>query len=234
MIHALGKIGDAGSQLIELVFGQGDWGPSSRPLRLFEATYRSLRATAPVTMAIDDLQWVDDLSLALISYLLSAAEADRLPVALLAAGRPSAPVGALRGSLAQILRDDPLRAKIELQSLQREAGVALVRSLVPPIPTQRAEEVWRAAAGSPFWIVALSTDREAGGTGPTPAPAQRRCGELSAGTRSHRPPGGAGRGGGAAGLAGSAHPPRGPGAWQSWDRGRPRRARPDLARSNPR
>jgi predicted ATPase len=175
VIRRLGEIGADGALLMALAFDEGARERAPDPLRLFEATYRCLRGAAPAVLVIDDLQWVDELSLALVSYLVRAAEADRVPLALLAAGRPSANAGTLRGSLGQILPDEELRMEIELDPLPKEAGVALVRSLVPSTPPDEAARIWSAAAGSPFWIEALTIEGE--GVGDNLA---RRVHQLSA------------------------------------------------------
>ena len=43
------------------------------PIRLFELVHRAMRKRGPAVLTIDDLQWVDELSLALCHYLVRAA-----------------------------------------------------------------------------------------------------------------------------------------------------------------
>ncbi|HUH06712.1 MAG TPA: AAA family ATPase [Egibacteraceae bacterium] len=174
LIRTLGEMGAHGDRLADLAFGEGADDQASPPLRLFEAAYRCLQDAAPATLTIDDLQWVDELSLALVSYLLRAAQSDRTPLALLATGRPSANVGTLRGSLSQVLADDELRTEIELRPLTQAAGVTLVQSLAPSTPSDEAARIWTAASGSPFWIEALATEGETVGADLT-----RRMHQLS-------------------------------------------------------
>ena len=66
------------------------------PVRIFEAAHRALRALGPALVLVDDLQWVDELSLALCHYLVRAAEADAQPLALIAVARPSPNATSLR------------------------------------------------------------------------------------------------------------------------------------------
>ncbi len=158
LMRRLGKIGSHGARMTVLVGGDDrDAGPLD-PLRLFEATYRCLQEAAPAIVTIDDLQWMDEMSLALVSYLVRAAGVDQVPLALLATGRPSANAGTLRGSLAQILADVELRIEIDLEPLSEEAALTLVQSLVPSTSIDEARRIWAEAAGSPFWIEALTVD----------------------------------------------------------------------------
>jgi len=77
-----------GTALERLVFGVSDE-PSRDPLRALEAAHRALTGFGMAILAVDDLQWVDEPSVALIHYLLRAAEADERPFVVLAAARPS-------------------------------------------------------------------------------------------------------------------------------------------------
>jgi len=43
------------------------------PLRIFETAHRALRQVGRPLLLVDDLQWVDELSLALCHYLVRAA-----------------------------------------------------------------------------------------------------------------------------------------------------------------
>jgi predicted ATPase len=51
--------------------------PTLEPVRIFEAAHRALRSKGPALVLVDDVQWVDDLSLALCHYLVRAAGARR-------------------------------------------------------------------------------------------------------------------------------------------------------------
>ena len=69
LLRTLSKVPGAGSKLDEALFGTA---PSDdrplEPLRIFEAAHRALLGlTGTVLLCIDDLQWVDELSLALCS-----------------------------------------------------------------------------------------------------------------------------------------------------------------------
>lgn len=61
-------------------------GRNAEPLdavRIFEAAHRATRAIRPCVMLVDDLQWLDEVSLALCHYIVRGAHAERLPI-----GRP--------------------------------------------------------------------------------------------------------------------------------------------------
>src|SRR6266542_2023856 len=60
-----------------------------QPLRIFESAHRALRTVGPALILVDDVQWIDDLSLALCHYLVRAAHDRGEALALMAGGRPS-------------------------------------------------------------------------------------------------------------------------------------------------
>ena len=161
LLRALGRSPRGGRRLRAAAFGEQSWGATSAPLGLFEAAYRCLAERAPVIISVDDLQWIDELSTALLSYLLRASAADAVAVALVAAGRPSPTVGSLRDALAATLPPHSPLVQIELSPLPEDAGIAMVRSLAPAASPSDASRIWRAAAGSPFWIEALAIEGEA-------------------------------------------------------------------------
>src|SRR3982750_1249016 len=85
LLRALASVPGFGDALDEMLFR----GPSgTEPVRVFELAHRALAASAPALIVVDDLQWLDDLSLALVHYLLRGAAAANTAVRLLAAGRP--------------------------------------------------------------------------------------------------------------------------------------------------
>ena len=90
LLRTLSRVPIHGVALEAVAFGEQQWGQAGAPLRLFEAAYRCLADSEPVTLVIDDLQWVDDVSAALVSYLVRASQTDGVSLALLSAGRPRA------------------------------------------------------------------------------------------------------------------------------------------------
>jgi hypothetical protein len=74
-----------------------------QPLRIFESAHRALRMVGPALVLVDDVQWIDELSLALCHYLVRAAHDRGEPLALIAGGRPSPTSVSLGESLAQVL-----------------------------------------------------------------------------------------------------------------------------------
>ncbi len=124
-------------------------------IEIFEAAFRAL-PVEPLVLLADDLHWFDETTMALCHYVLRAAAAEHRPVALIAAGRPSIRARELDRALERL----PVgRARIVLQPLGREDGVRLVRQLDPSVESAAAEDVWRRAAGSPFWIEQLAFGR---------------------------------------------------------------------------
>lgn len=123
-------------------------------MHILEAANRALEAAGPAVILADDLQWVDGLSLALCHYLVRAAETSGAPLALIAAGRPSANDASLSVSLAQVLPGQRL-TRLELGPLASGEALELARSLAPGLGDAQAREVASLAGGCPFWVEAL-------------------------------------------------------------------------------
>jgi predicted ATPase len=134
-----------------LVFG-GPEQESRDPLRVFEAAHRTLASSDPMLIAIDDLQWVDDLSLGLIHYLLQAAAASGNPLIVVAAARPSSAVAAFAAGVDAVVPADR-RAHIELGPLALEEGPLCA----PSTRNRRCRGSGALAPGSrsPFWLQSL-------------------------------------------------------------------------------
>lgn len=160
--------------LLRTLSGQRDWvpalfsGPSHGgetaldPIRIFEAAHLAVDRLGRVLLTIDDLQWVDDLSLALCHYLVRAASMSGRPVALLAAARPSPVASSFASSLRQFLGQPDQFTVLELGPLTVEEAISLVAGLAPATGPKRATELWSQAGGSPFWLEALVRASRAG------------------------------------------------------------------------
>ena len=124
------------------------------PLRVFEAAHRALRAAGPALLLADDLQWVDDLSLALCHYLVRGANASAQGLSLIAVGRPSPKVASFADSFADVLPPERL-TRLELEPLSGDEALDLVKALAPALNADAARELAERSVGSPFWIEAL-------------------------------------------------------------------------------
>jgi DNA-binding NarL/FixJ family response regulator len=123
------------------------------PIRIFEATHLALTSLQPVLLSLDDLQWADEVSLALCHYLVRAAAYADDNMTLMAASRSASAAAAFASSLDQVA---PGRTTtIELGPLSREEGIELAAWLAPSLDPASLEHVWERARGSPFWIEAL-------------------------------------------------------------------------------
>jgi DNA-binding NarL/FixJ family response regulator len=123
-------------------------------MRIFEAAHRVLRAVGPALVLVDDLQWVDDLSLALCQYLVRAADATEQPLALIAAARPSPEAGSFVAALRQVLPPQQL-SEINLGPLGEAETLELVKQLAPGLGDADARGLANQSGGSPFWLEAL-------------------------------------------------------------------------------
>jgi DNA-binding NarL/FixJ family response regulator len=134
------------------------WGPAFEPIRIFEAAYRSLEASGSVVLVVDDIQWVDELSLALCHYLIRASAGPGGALVLLAAGRRGEAMARFSASIVNVLGGAGKVESIDLQPLGLDAGVQLVTELWADAGAE-ASDLWRQAAGSPYWLEVLAASR---------------------------------------------------------------------------
>ncbi len=142
----------------------GSWTAAMEPLQIFEAAYRGLEAFGPVLLVIDDVQWVDERSLALCHYLVRASVGRDRVLGVLAAGRHGQAMTTFSGSVGSVLAGTGRVEVIELEPLGLEDGVELVREIWAGVGAQ-APELWSRAAGSPYWLQTLATERGIEATG---------------------------------------------------------------------
>jgi len=152
LLETLKRVPEAGVTLRELLEGKAPTAVDA--LRVFEAAHQALEPLVPVLIGVDDVHWADPSSLALLHYLVRAADAEGRCVVVLAAARP----GPRSGSFARSLRDllGERAVELELTPLGREASIQLVSNVNPALGRKEAEEVSRRAGGSPFWLELLA------------------------------------------------------------------------------
>ncbi|HMC37409.1 MAG TPA: LuxR C-terminal-related transcriptional regulator [Actinomycetota bacterium] len=162
-LRELGQVEGDGRMLQEVVFQASGLETSAiEPVRVFEIAHRALGERQPALLLMDDLQWLDPLSVALIHYLVTAAHDTGTSLILWAAGRPSANATALAASLERVLPSTQL-VQLDLEGLERGDGIALIRQLAPEVSELDAGELWAKADGFPFW---LEASVEGGGIAP--------------------------------------------------------------------
>lgn len=160
LLRELSGVPGAGARLDALLFGEADAGSGLDTVRVFEAAFRCLVELGPLAVVVDDAQWSDPETLALLRYLLSGAEPAGVALLVLCASRPSAEVEAFASSLGGLFAPECF-AEIRLGPLDRDAGVDLAVRLAPRLGRDEAEALWKKAQGSPFWLAALAAeDRE--------------------------------------------------------------------------
>ncbi len=128
-----------------------DTGPLDA-IRIFEAAHRAVAGLAAPVVFVDDVQWVDAQSIALVHYIFRAASASRQPLAIVAAGRPSPVTATFAGWLASAVGDPERFLAVDLGPLAPMDAVALVLELAPGLDEGTATAIARRAGGSPFWI----------------------------------------------------------------------------------
>ena len=96
----------------------------------------------PVLVLVDDLQWVDSSSAAVIAFLQRRTA--EVPLAFVSAGRPEGPTAERRA--------DPV---VELAALDGEDARTLLRTRHPHLAVTTADRILREAAGNPLALVEL-------------------------------------------------------------------------------
>lgn len=128
--------------------------------RLFASTgdaLRGLAGGAPLLFVLDDLQWADETSLALLKYVLRSLESVRGLV--LATYRPVAPDSALARALGDVLRDVRVE-RVEIEGLTEREVARLVRSRRAKLEPQQLHD---RSGGNPLFVELLLRQYEEGG-----------------------------------------------------------------------
>jgi DNA-binding CsgD family transcriptional regulator/tetratricopeptide (TPR) repeat protein len=159
LVRILAEVPLVGADLGRLVFGSPG-NDTREPLRIYEAAHRALGSSAPILIAIDDLQWVDDLSLGLIHYLIRAGAPNGSALLVIAVARPSSAATTFADGTSAILPSERA-AHLELGPLTLKEGIQLVHTIDAGLDEAAATGLWRRAQGSPFWLQSLALERDA-------------------------------------------------------------------------
>ena len=147
-------------------------GSDRERLLLIDAAARWLAALAteqPVVVVLDDLQWADGSSLALLDFV--ARTPDRAGLCVVAAYRPDELGHPARDRMAALAS---AADHVHLRGLDRLSSRALIeRTLGHPVDDEEAEAVHRRAGGHPLFVRELALARsgramEPGGDQPLP------------------------------------------------------------------
>ncbi len=143
-----------GSDLERALFGRHATAGSFEAVRVFELAHRRLASLAPALILVDDVQWVDPLSLALVHHLVRAADASEQPLVVLAASRPARAASELAVALDHLLSSRAVR--IDLDPLSRGEAALLALQVNSSLSDTQALALSERARGSPFWIEVLA------------------------------------------------------------------------------
>jgi DNA-binding CsgD family transcriptional regulator len=133
-------------------------------IRVFESVHRQLARLGPAVLFVDDLQWVDALSIALCHFLVRAAVGSGRGMALVVASRPSPVTDLFAVSLSTAIGDGALPAVVHLEPLDPDDGVRFVESRMGIVDRRDAIALWQKAGGSPFWLDLLAQAETGQGT----------------------------------------------------------------------
>ena len=158
LTRALARSSPAAAQILNPVLAPEPGGPRPDWTSVFEAAHRAAGVRDSLLITIDDFQWSDERSTALVHYLVRGAEADGDPLALVVGGRRSIAVSALVTALGRLLGDRLTR--VTLGPLDHHSTLELARAVNPALDPQAAAAVADRSGGSPFWCELLAEARD--------------------------------------------------------------------------
>src|SRR5213592_1105302 len=157
LTRALARSSQAAQQILDPMLAPEPGGPRPDWTSVFEAAHRAAGVRDSLLITIDDFQWCDERSTALIHYLVRGAQADGDPLALVVGGRRSTVVSALVTSLQRLLGD--CLTRVTLGPLDHHSTVALAIAVNPALDPRAAAAVADRSGGSPFWCELLAGTR---------------------------------------------------------------------------
>src|SRR5439155_1462962 len=162
LTRALARSSHAAGQILDPILAPEPGGPRPDWTSVFEAAHRAAGVRDSLLITIDDFQWSDERSTALLHYLVRGAQADGDPLALVVGGRRSTAVSALVTSLERLLGDRLTR--VTLGPLDHDSTVELARAVNPALDPRAAAAVADRSGGSPFWCERRKPRIERGST----------------------------------------------------------------------
>jgi len=143
------------------------------PVRVLEAVHRALDVLPAWALFVDDAQWLDPLTVALLHAIARLDHAHPVPgdgsgrhprvrrqgsggggpCLVVAATRPGPHAGSLLAALRTSHPNEPLM--IELTPLPADDALHLAQALVPGLEEAAARDIVVRSGGSPFWIERL-------------------------------------------------------------------------------
>lgn len=131
-------------------------------VQIFEMVHRAIQKIGgDVVLLVDDEQWLDPTTRALLHYVARSAQTEVTDLCLVSATRPSAASAEMHESLQTALGDLAVTL-VGVPPLGRADGVALLRQLTPRLSVAAAEGHWETAGGSPFWLSMLARGEGSG------------------------------------------------------------------------
>src|SRR5438094_2448783 len=158
LTRALARSSPGAGHILDPILSPEPGGPRPDWSSAFEAAHRAAGVRDSLLITIDDFQWSDERSTALVHYLVRGAEADGDPLALVVGGRRSIVVSALVTSLERLLGDRLTR--VTLGPLDNHSAVELARAVNPALDPQAAAAVADRSGGWPFWCELLAEARD--------------------------------------------------------------------------
>src|SRR5881628_2553588 len=158
LTRALARSSPAAGHILDPILAPEPGGRQPDWSSVFEAAHRAAGVRDSLLISIDDFQWSDERSTALVHYLVRGAQADGDPLALVVGGRRSIAVSTLVTSLERLLGDRLTR--VTLGPLDHHSTVELARAVNPALDPRAAAAVADRSGGSPFWCELLAEARD--------------------------------------------------------------------------
>jgi hypothetical protein len=157
LTRSLARSSHAAGQILDPILAPEPGDPRHDWTSVFEASHRAAGARDSLLITIDDFQWSDERSTALIHYLVRGAETDGDPLAFVIGGRRSTAVSALGTSLGRLLGERLTR--VTLGPLDQDSALALACAVNPALDPLAAAAVADRSGGYPFWCELLAGAR---------------------------------------------------------------------------